>query len=115
MKEIAPGIYEIPSDSDARRTYVVNLTGPHGQCTCTHWAIQRNRAQSKGLDPPACKHVRYALANGNSPAWQAKQAELEAERTKLTEQLEAEKKAKEDAKRDKMATELQKMIADMKG
>jgi len=114
MKEMAPGVYEVASDSDARRTYVVNLTGPYGQCTCTHWAIQRNRAASKGQDPPACKHVRAAQTNGNSAAWRAKQAELEAERARLEEQLSAEKKAKEDAKRDKMASELQKMIADMK-
>jgi hypothetical protein len=88
MKQLGDGVYEVPSDSDYNRTYIVNLTGPTAQCTCVHWAIQRNKQAGKGLPPLDCKHVRLVKSSG------------------AVAQAKAEVVAKKDA-------DMQKMIADL--
>jgi hypothetical protein len=110
MKEMAPGVYEVSSDSDASRTYVVNLTGQHPQCTCTHYAIQRNRQAGKGLPPLPCKHIR-SVQRMNPDAFKAQK---EAE-TKARSDAEAAKVAADQAKRQKMAAELAAMRDELGG
>lgn len=63
MIEMGPGLYKVESDSSSKE-YIVDLTGAVYSCTCTAWAIGRNRAQGKGLPAPACKHIAQVTAHG---------------------------------------------------
>lgn len=110
MKQLGEGLFEVPSDSDYSRTYVVNLTGDYGQCTCTAWAIKRNKNKSRGLPPGDCKHIT-AVKRMNPAAFAAqKEAEVKAQA-----KAEAEAKARAEAERKKMGAELAKMRADLAG
>jgi hypothetical protein len=65
MIEAGPGIYKVQSDS-SNKEYIVDLTGAVHSCTCTAWAIARNRAVAKGNPAPACKHIRYVISQGGT-------------------------------------------------
>jgi hypothetical protein len=110
MKQLGEGVFEVPSDSDYSRTYVVNLTGEYAQCTCTAWAIKRNKNKSRGLPPGDCKHVT-AVKRMNPDALQAQRA-AEA---KARADADAAKAAAEQEKRQKMALELAKMRRELDG
>lgn len=110
MKQLGEGLFEVPSDSDASRTYIVNMTGAYPQCTCTAWAFNRNRAKRDGTLPKPCKHCT-AVMRVDKSAW-AGMKEKEAEA------IVAAKKAAQDeenVKREKMKAELLKMRADLDG
>jgi hypothetical protein len=110
MKEMAPGVYEVASDSDYSKTYIVNMTGPFGQCTCTNYAIQKNRQKAKGLPPLDCKHIR-SIRNMNPTAFKAQKAAQEAAAEKIRLEAEAEKQAQA----NKMKAELLKMRNELAG
>lgn len=91
MKQLGDGLFEVPSDSDASRTYIVNLTGDHPQCTCTAWAVGRNRAKAKGVLPAPCKHVRFVWAADKNTWRESKKREAEAKATAEAQQRETAK------------------------
>lgn len=63
MKQLAPTVFQVGSET-SDRTYIVDMSGDHPTCTCTAWAIARNRAHSAGKPPPGCKHVRQVEETG---------------------------------------------------
>lgn len=58
IERAAENIYRVPSDSDAEKFYIVDLTSKIKTCTCTAYAIQRNRAGGAGCQGK-CKHLGY--------------------------------------------------------
>lgn len=51
-----PNIFRVESGSNADTTYIVDMTGPVTTCTCTRYAITRNRAGGSGCQGE-CKHL----------------------------------------------------------
>lgn len=110
MKQLGNGLFEVPSDSDSSRTYIVNMTGAYPQCTCTAWAFNRNRAKTAGTLPKPCKHCTAVMRVPQS-GWadmKAKQAEAEAAAAAAAD-------VEKEAKADKMKAELLKMRNDLDG
>jgi len=58
IQRSAPTIFRVPSDSDAEKFYLVDITSRIHSCTCTAYAISRNRAGGTGCQGK-CKHLRY--------------------------------------------------------
>lgn len=79
MIQIGDTAWEVQSDS-TDKTYTVNLTSSEGwpTCTCTAFAINRNRAVGKGLTPKNCKHITSVIALGGSQKF----AEVKEQKTK---------------------------------
>lgn len=96
MIQIGDTAWEVQSDS-TDKTYTVNLTSSEGwpTCTCTAFAINRNRAVGRGQTPKNCKHITSVIALGGSQ----KMAEVK------------EQKIKEQAK--KATSALRDMLADL--
>lgn len=62
VTKLQEGVYEVPSATSST-IYVVRYgrEGPYWSCTCTRWAITRNRAGGMG-NKGECKHVRAVEA-----------------------------------------------------
>jgi hypothetical protein len=110
VKQLADGIFEVPSDSDYNKTYVVNLTGKYPQCTCTAWAINRNRAVRDGVTPKPCKHCKQAL--NQDPAATKR---IAAQKAQAEADAKAAYAAAQTAEKEKMKAEILKMRADLHG
>ncbi len=63
ITETAAGLYEVVSDTNANKSYFVDVRGkgvdgdPH-TCNCTRYAINKNRAGGDGYQGDTCKHLR---------------------------------------------------------
>jgi hypothetical protein len=113
IKQVGEGIYEVPSGTSHGKHYVVNLThAGRPECTCTNWAVTRNKRKSVGQapDPYECKHIREALRA--DPNLLKKQRAAEAEEYR---QRAAAEKAEKQAQADKMKAELLKMRNELVG
>lgn len=64
LTRLGTGVYQVASET-SDRTYVVDLNNDPPTCSCTHWAIGRNRAVGAGKTIPGCKHTREVVANAS--------------------------------------------------
>lgn len=110
MKQMGEGLYEVPSDTDASRTYIVNMTGAYPQCTCTAWAFNRNRAKRDGTLPKPCKHCTAVMRIPQS-GW----AEMKAKEADAAAAAKVAAENEKQAQADKMKAELLKMRNDLEG
>lgn len=79
-----PNIFRVESASDADKAYVVDVTGPINTCTCTWYAITRNRAGGAGCQGE-CKHLRAVEDYLGSAKHNAKVKAAEEKREMATE------------------------------
>lgn len=74
VERVAEEIFRVTSETAADKKYAVDLSEPPN-CTCTHWATQRNKLVSQArregrADDTVrfeCKHVKAAMARRNDP------------------------------------------------
>lgn len=59
MERVSQYVFKVGSDNSDKE-YFVDLTPNKRSCTCTHYAIQRNRAVRDGREVPECKHINSA-------------------------------------------------------
>lgn len=108
------GLYEAESDSSAGKLYMVDLRGkgidgdPH-TCTCTRYAINKNRAGGDGYQGETCKHLREAYAAHNGTAASPAKTRTQAKIKKDTE----EQEAADEFERIRVAASLQHILSDL--
>jgi hypothetical protein len=82
MTEVGNKLYEVESESTADITYIVNTGAEVPTCTCTAFAIKRNKEKKLYGNPVGgwCKHLEAVIAEFGKKSRKAQEAEeLEVE------------------------------------
>ena len=110
ITEQTPGLFEVESESSTK-TYFVDVRGkgvdgdPH-TCTCTRYAINKNRAGGDGYQGETCKHLREVYANRNV-AGSIKRS------TVAQKKKEEAQEAADEFERIRVAASLEQMLKDL--
>lgn len=112
ITETTPGLYEVASESSTK-TYFVDVRGkgvdgdPH-TCTCTRYAINKNRAGGDGFQGETCKHLREIYGMNGLAGKQPKQVGR-----KINAKAKEDEEAENEFERIRTAASLESMLKDL--